>query len=223
MKNQENIKDNSADTSVRLVSSVEEVIKIFMQLWEEKIPLQISQKKIGEILVCSAKVSHVDSVNRYSIELSSLDANFSRLDPRQPLTLYCGHRSLLLETTFYFSKERKLTFSIPTTLQSMETRKEPRYVFKRGDNSSVIFSVKESRGQLNFKEFHRYLFDISKNGLSIEVTERDLSFFCQGGEIQIYQCPSGGQNRRARILYLKKIKKIHSHKEVYRIGLEFLS
>jgi len=211
------------DTNTRIVNSVDEVVKIFMQLWQEKIELNVSQRGLEKIVVLKAQVSHVDSVNRYSIELISQEGDFEKFDPHKTLLIYTTHRAFLLETTFYFTKERKISFSIPTSIQSLETRKEPRYVFKRGDNSSIIFSVKQSNGQLSFKEFHRYLFDISKNGLSIEVNERDIPFFSQGAEMQIYQCPSGGQNRKAKILYLRKIKKIHSHKEVYRVGLEFLT
>ena len=207
---------------LRKVDNLEEIIRLFLDIQEEKIPLMAAQKSPESILNAKARIINVDSMHRLLVEIKSMEQSFAEFSPKDFLILYSRHRSLLVETKFTYSKDSTILFPFPTEVKSMEQRNEPRHRFREGEDSRIVFNFKLPGSNLKLMEFERELFDISPGGLSIKINTSDLPLFEKGKYVNINHCPAGFSGAVAEILYVKKLRELFCQKYTYRVGLRFI-
>jgi hypothetical protein len=169
------------DKTMRIENTKKNIISLMRDVWQKKLPVIFwYSDKEGKKVILETEVVYFDQYYFFC----SLDKEKKLFFAQQPedLYFYCEKKDLSFKVEFSFEKEQ-IHFTLPFKAAVPELRQGQRFRFPEKDLNLITIKNKEK-----IVESYNAL-DISYNGFSFLVNEKDLEAFKVGDEIQVSSLP----------------------------------
>lgn len=162
-----------------------ELLNSYRSAFDYKEILRILQKSTVEqenfVWQSSSKGKNVIDILQYEIDFVArevvvyFDPNRSQVDSSLPLFVKLEYRTSIFKITDFRLGMNSLHFAFPKEIKTVELRQSPRIVFE--DERSIALKPSLPTGRDLGSEIDVRVFDVSKSGVGLLVSESNRQFF----------------------------------------------